>query len=382
MSKESSRGHTAISETVTNGPFAGDGALLAAACSATQRGRDAVGTLEAAESSDESFDIAAKAARGALYEMFLGFMKGYGGSELYKRDQAALVKLIQEQVLGPQFEEFNKLREEFAGVAQMLRTVAAEDSERFLELFLPRGRFRDLWRSDFPDDKRKISQYTAQKFFAAGQLRCFVQASSTAIHFGIALNEEEVVDGSFFYTNSSVFPVTVLGGKRHHHVYAFCGPNYDPVCAAWLFSESDHATKTEVENLFTRGFDPLTTAFLMPAVITPEEGLHFHRDDTAELARTLLEVATHVVVMAVGDRICLSPELKNERHPPTCIASLDDTLRKRKRISIIVSGAPRSGKIDAFVDGFTRMGIETAWLGPMASNWIEEYPCDRPAALR
>jgi hypothetical protein len=248
-----------------------------------------------------------------------------------------------------------------------------------VSIFLSHGALCQHYRNDSPDEKRKIAEHVVESFFKNG-LRCFVQASTAAIHLGEAIGKPGRVScPSLIYTNSVVLPITVLREEGPHHVYTICGGMYDELCGGWLFTADDSEAAGHVRGLFKRAKDPLTTAFISPIATTVDEGIYFHRGDTTRLVQILLESAPHLVIMTPANRVYQSKPEKND-HP----WSLAGRWREfRGRVSLVMGHNPAQSVLP-FVELFGQKQLDVHWFDEVSHEWksIESKPGERQVVLR
>jgi hypothetical protein len=209
-------------------------------------------------------------------------------------------------------------------------------------------------------------------FFSNGSRRCFVQASTTAIELGLAITgTPSASHGCLFYTNSVVFPLTILRERCPHSVYSFCGSIYDPLCGGWLFPASDAKTTGELQRLFNRDEDPLTTAFLSPSCVTAEGDMFFMRDETSHLVATVMSSKVpHVVLMAAGDRVRAKP-LGNEA---TSAVSWLDSIANGKTVSLVFADVRPQYNVQQMAQQFSKKGIDVTAFESGKPNWIRLKP--------
>ncbi len=252
-------------------------------------------------------------------------------------------------------------------LTQDLEQLLSRHSRDLLEVLLPHGLLRQRFICDHPNEKAAIAKY-ASKNFLSPKLHCFIQASTMAIHLGNAIAENPAATtGCLFYTNSIVFPLTVLRDQCPHAVYSFCGSSYDPMCGGWLFPPHDAKTSDEFRHLFLREEGRLSTAFLMPISTSISEGPAFLRNETAWMARIAIDHAQKIVIMSTADRICETPP-----QPPTTHRCLEGGWGQIPpgKVVLIVAGetpAPVRSKLCA---GFAEKNIDVHWHNPATNSWL------------
>jgi hypothetical protein len=225
------------------------------------------------------------------------------------------------------------------------------------------------WRlaTDHAREKDILGQYAAQEYVRDG-LRCFVQASTSALYFGKHIAKLHKQKSTLFYTNSIYFPMTVLSQSNFHSVFSFCGPIYDAMCGGWLFEMGDQETQDQLRLLFRRPKDKLTTVFLMPLAIKGGQ-IYFPRRETALLASILIDEAEHVIILSPAARV-YGPDqaLKTEHH----VQSPTRDLRNKQPTLVVCGNADeRESTLQAVRDS----GFQVKWLPcptePPAANGAE-----------
>jgi hypothetical protein len=245
----------------------------------------------------------------------------------------------------------------------------SDHSEDILKKLMPHGEFLSWLRNDHPEDKKAVAEYAVETFFSSQQLRCFVQASTTAVAFAQVLaggKHESKVDGSLFYTNSVVFPCTALSRICQYTVYSFCGRIFDPQCCGWLFGPDDTETANNFRVLFKRPDAPLTTVFLTPTVISAASGPLFKRPETAFLARLSFECAQHVVIMTPAYRVT-DANPQSSRDFPALKSGWDSAGACRK--SLVFFGRPLNGNAKQLAQAFVAKGVEVHWFDTGENQW-------------
>jgi len=227
------------------------------------------------------------------------------------------------------------------------------------------GPLRTRYRGDHPLDKEALARYVADTFFAE-RVCCFIQASTAAIYLGEQLRKRGVHEKSLFVTNSAIFPLTILQNDAKYAVYTLCGPGYHEECGAWLAPEQDESAYSYLKGNFKRSVDPLTVAFITPRAITFDSGIYFERDESAWLARTLMELSPKVVLMTTADRIFhKSEDVRN------IYSRVHEThLRKvGHQMVLVISGAPDGGRgVKDCAERLSQDGLEVHYQ-VSASNW-------------
>lgn len=209
------------------------------------------------------------------------------------------------------FEAVESCAEQIRVLNQKIEELQARNAEllNFAQVnnLFPTGPFLTRFYTDHPREKQELAAYVVKKYFVerGTRQRCFIQASTTALHLGYCLAADVFVPSqSLIYTNSAVAHLPLLYERSAGKilVWPFCGQTFDPVCAGWLIPPHDPAWNS-LSALFdgTRSAEPLKTAFIMPIAITPE-GLFFERNDTAMFADAIA-MAEEVVVLATSDRV-------------------------------------------------------------------------------
>lgn len=215
-------------------------------------------------------------------------------------------------------------------------------------------------------EKAELARRVVDKFFKPSALRCFIQASTMTIHLGEQLGKSsEVPGGGLFYTNSIVFPITVLREQGPYHVWTFCGKNYDEKCGGWLFPTDDKETERHLRELFGRGDGQLTTAFVAPIATTVEEGIYFHRHDTAGLVRILAENAGHLVIMSLADRIY--PDRTHEGTTAWCPCRQWGGFQGR--VSLVIGRDSAEKPMDQLARQLHDKGVDVQWLDHATGDW-------------
>jgi hypothetical protein len=227
---------------------------------------------------------------------------------------------------------------------------------------------------DHPHEKGHLAAFAVRKFFVErGQSqRCFVQASSMALYLAYALESDpSVPDRCLFYSNSVVFYLPLLYGKSNgrHSIWPFCGHAFDSHCAGWLIPQNDGKSFTSLRELFERGDDRLTTAFLMPRYITPKDGVFYERSDSAMFADTLAH-ADEVIVLSTGDRLLddSSHLPSDKKFYPALQRKLTDSPAK---ITFVVS-RPTDSEIPPSAHALRKVVGHVFWQS--RAQWTEMQP--------
>lgn len=256
-------------------------------------------------------------------------------------------------------DDLKNCRSELCALKESMCRLHARFEDEVLRHFLdPHAKFMELLEKDHAKEKERIAKRAVERYFK-DPVRCFVQASSLAIFLGreIALNG---AGGILIHTNSVPFPMTVLRDKSSQFVYSFCGGEYDPFCAGWLFGRRDEETTKSLQALFTRAFAPLDTAFVMPLMVSTDGMLHFRLDQTAHLVELLTSYAKRVVILSVGNRIS-SPEDDTYAFPlSSCKAKPDGS---NANVALIACGPSKSATPQHdLINSLSSLGIEVDWL--------------------
>ena len=75
-----------------------------------------------------------------------------------------------------------------------MQAFLAENAKELLDWFLPNGALRKQFQNDHPQEKREMAEYAVGKFLTPVQpVRCFIQASTMAIHLGYAIAGSNLV---------------------------------------------------------------------------------------------------------------------------------------------------------------------------------------------
>jgi hypothetical protein len=270
------------------------------------------------------------------------------------------------------------LRESVDTLNQELHALLAGSAVEVLKAFLPGESLRKRYVGDYAEEKRVIANYVARTFFDHRPARCFVQASTTAIHLADELCRRKAPE-DLFHTNSVVFPMKMLGGT-FRSVYALCGPLYDAFCGGWLFIDGE--TEGYLRSLFRRDHDPLRTSLLTPIATTAEEGTFYTRNETSRLVNILMEESQEVIIMTFAARVYASQEDFPSPYPGEFCPALDwSDLRDRApkvpsngrkpRISLVISNAERSDALEPLIPRLVSQGLSVHWQDA-AGEWKQE----------
>ena len=254
------------------------------------------------------------------------------------------------------------IQEQGAVQAKALNVLSeAIHHERVIATLQPHSEFLRRLENERVSEKELIADYAVKTFFK-DVVRCFIQASSLAIHLGRRIANQHAY-GTLIYTNSAALPITILREKCGEVVYAFCGPEYDPACAAWLFRRSNTETRTELMHLFTRDRDRLDTAFLMPIRLDSEGGLYYEKDESSYLVELLVGQATKIVVLATADRFIDLPQASSPAYHKT------DLLFEGKDVHIVVASDSTSGAQPNLAIKLSKKGATVHIGHPKGSEW-------------
>jgi hypothetical protein len=271
-------------------------------------------------------------------------------------------------------------------LSQLSRTISEQQeilpthTKEIIDVTLPQSALWYHYVRDAFREKAAIADYVSRNFLKS-ELRSFVQASTTAIHLGRYFGTNHSLS-TLFYTNSIVFPCTVLQENAFHQVYTFCGPIYDQLCGGWLFPLDDSRTAGELRKLFTRQEDPLTTAFLMPTAMKVDSGAFYMRAEAAAMARILIAEAKHIIIMAPGPRLYGPGDDLPPDQSWNC-AWGPDWKGLQKNVSLIISGIPNRGNLHEILRLFEEHGLEIHWQD-VSGGWsvgTDRLTLDTSAAL-
>jgi hypothetical protein len=235
----------------------------------------------------------------------------------------------------------------------------AERADYLITALLPFGEFKRRYE-DFTLPRACLVNYVASVLLQ-GRLKCFIQASVTAVHLGTKLLKSGIADGSLLYSNSVLLPLALLRPQAHFSVYSFAGSMYDSVSGGWLFPPSDCETSASLLELFARAQDPLTMALLSPAAVTTS-GIYYESAETAHFCRILLTAAKQVVIMVTSDRICA-----DEKVARLHCDSLDSWTNYGKSIALVIAG--RHSEIHDVVERFSSEGVVVHWQDAASMEW-------------
>jgi hypothetical protein len=217
-------------------------------------------------------------------------------------------------------------------------------------------------------EKAELGRQTAAMFFR-GPMRCFVLASSIAVHLAEQLRRGPIAPGSFFSTNSFAFPVVLLGPGVPHEVTTFCGPAIDAECGAWLPNVADGRTFDSLRGLFTpysSGGWNLTTAFLCPYRLSVESGMYFQRSETARLAQELVTIAPHVVLLLTADRLCAQ---FTDQETTSTFPTDGNWSLLNKPVTLLVAGVRPQRDLLDLAQRFKQRGIQVHYQDPANAQW-------------
>src|SRR5690606_27300759 len=107
-------------------------------------------------------------------------------------------------------QDIAKLIESVAELKLSQQRLLDDNLTELLHTLLPHGELRDRYLNDHRDEKLALTEYVARTFLSQAPLRCFVQASTTAIHLGQQMAKRLIPAQSLFYTNSTILPLTIL----------------------------------------------------------------------------------------------------------------------------------------------------------------------------
>jgi hypothetical protein len=259
-----------------------------------------------------------------------------------------------------------------ASEVERLSAIVGSVNEMMISLFGDEG-FLERYRNDSPHLKKFLVRQLVSMFFREKAYRCFLQASTTMVYLGHELRQKGAICAdSLLYTNSAVFPLTVLRKTTDYKVYAFCGPDYDPVCGGWLFAEDDATTAEELRRLFQRTSNPLTTAFVAPRWMSSDGMMYFERKEAAHLVRVLAKEATELVITLVANRLVQgTPNVGTEVFPVSLAAP--ESRKKDGKVWLLVAGKPETQEIRHWGEAFASFSFDVYWYNPSDSNWLR-YP--------
>lgn len=226
--------------------------------------------------------------------------------------------------------------------------------------------------------KKSIATFVTRRFFLnqGTPRRCFLQASSLALHLTEAIDSDpNVPHRTLIHTNSAVAHLPILSTDSHGRVsiWTVCAESFDSNCGGWnIPNGTTGKTADNVKELFTRNNDRLTTAFLMPLYVTPKDGCLYENPDAARFA-DLLSLADEVIILATGNRVVAGRDALPDK------TMLFDAFahclpRNPAKFSLVVSSAPggRPPLADEFRETFGTIYWESD------SGW--EFPTCHPTA--
>lgn len=179
--------------------------------------------------------------------------------------------------------------------------LSEQDIELFRWLYPISSPLFERFQTDHPQDKLLIARSITRRYFQHGEVRCFIQASSQALHLGEVLGG--VAENCLFHTNSVLFPLLILSRGRGNVVYPLAGHGFNRDCGGWDLNGNDHDGETYLRDLFRRGHDRLDRAFLSPMAVTMEGLIYYRTEAAARLARIVADQCPQSVFMVVADRL-------------------------------------------------------------------------------
>lgn len=202
-------------------------------------------------------------------------------------------------------EEISKLTEEVKALRE-LQHYWLQTGHYFS--MVPQSPFIQRLFHEHAYEKKLLADFVAKHYFADLKWgsHCFVQSSTIAHYLMKSVDANPDIDGScLIYTNSAVAPIPMLFGQTisRHSIWPFRGHLFDNACGGWLLPTNDDPAFNAIRDLFRRQNDPLTTAFITPRYLVPNDAVYFEREEAAFLANVLATEAKHVVLLALGDRV-------------------------------------------------------------------------------
>ena len=97
----------------------------------------------------------------------------------------------------------------------------------------------------------------------------------------------------------------------------------------------------------------------MPLAVTPS-GIYYDRPETAFLCKTMLSVASEVIIMTTGDHLLAEDKVSQYHCDP-----LDGWAKKTK--SLVIAGT--SPHLQQIVDRFAGRGVAVHWQRPDSLQW-------------
>lgn len=229
-------------------------------------------------------------------------------------------------------------------------------NERLEDFLHPSHKFLQTLAED-RKEKEFLAKRLCEQYFQQKELRCFVQGSSLAYLLGQEIANSGAA-GTLIHTNSTVMHLSVLRERCKQFVYTFCGSVYDPICAAWLFPSMDTSTAGRLTELFTRTYEPLEIAFVMPYRFSASR-LYFRKEETATLVETLAQCARTLVVCVVADRY-LSPT-EEDKAGTDHLSAIDFPASHKSKLAVV--GCPSANRLKQdLMSKFEAKGVDVDWV--------------------